>query len=110
MRKISIKLVVAAVMTAMVFASCARQPATKRSAALIKSHFKKYAKKYPDTIYGKTPVANVEISEQNEIHKNLVAVESFITLSDGKVERIYATIERGPFYWRFVSWENDTGL
>ena len=90
--------------------ACARMPKPKRSASLIQHHFNWYGKKYPDTVYGKTKVKSVEITGQQEIHKNLVAVEAFITLSDDAIQRIHATIEKGPLYWRFVSWENATGM
>ena len=86
-------------------ASCARVPSTKRSSRILLSHFKKYAKKYPDTVYGQHGVTEAEITEQNEIHKHLVAVKAFITLGDGSVQRVHATVEKGPLGWRFVSWE-----
>lgn len=91
--------------------SCARVPSPTRSSKLIQKHFKKYAKKYSDSVYGASGgVKEVEVLKQKEIHKNLVTVESFITLGDGQVQRIHATVQRGPFGWRFVSWENDTGM
>lgn len=91
-------------------AGCARLPKPERSANLIKHHFKKYSKKYPNTVYGKSSVKNVEVLNQSEIHKKLVAVSAFITLSDDSVQRISATIQKGPTGWRFISWENDTGM
>jgi len=87
-------------------ASCARQPSQARSMSIIKHHFKKYGKEYPDTIYGKSVINDVEITSQEEIHKHLVAVEAFLTLKDGTVKRVYVSIEKGPLGWRFVSWEN----
>lgn len=99
-----------ALAAAFLCSSCARVPDPKRSAALIKKHFKKYAKKYPTTIFGKNGVKEVEITSEKEIHKNLISVEAFITLSDNQVQRINATIERGPMGWKFISWENATGM
>lgn len=90
--------------------SCARHPSTKQCAKLIKHHFHKYGKKYRDTIYGKNEVKDVDVTSEQEIHKRLVAVEAFITLSDGTVQRINATIQKSPVGWRFVSWENATGM
>lgn len=90
--------------------SCARMPSAKRSQSVIKHYFKKYAKKYPDSIYGKSPIKDIEITKQSEIHKHLVSAESFVTFTDGTVERIYTTLEMGPVGWRFISWENATGL
>ncbi len=87
--------------------SCAREPKPGTSAKLIRKYFKKYGKEFPQTVYGKSKLEEVEITGQAEIHKGLVAVESFVTLEDGTVRRIYATIEKGPFgWWKFVSWEN----
>ena len=106
--KRSARIVLIVVLAAFVVAGCARMPKPERSAKVIKGHFKKYGKRYPTTIYGKEKVKEVEITGQEEIHKNMVAVESFITLGDGEVQRIYATLERGPFGWRFVSWEHAT--
>ena len=102
------RLLALALMTAMFFASCARLPTTVSTSGLTKSHFKKYGKKFPDTIYGKNKVKDVEVTSTKEVHKGLAAVEMFITLSDGSVQRIHATIERKPTGWRFVSWENAT--
>ena len=106
--KRSTRIVLIVALAALVVAGCARMPKPARSARVIKSHFKKYSKRYPTTIYGKEKVKEVEITGQEEIHRNLVAVESFITLGNGEVQRIYATLEKGPFGWRFVSWEHAT--
>jgi hypothetical protein len=95
-----------AIALALCFTACARMPTPAKSAKVIKKHFKKYGKKYPDTVYGKSKVQEVDITDQQEIHKHFVAVESFVTLEDGTVRRIYATLEKYPFGWRFVSWEN----
>jgi len=84
---------------------CARMPKPDRSAKVIKKYFKKYGKQYPTTVYGKSKVKEVDVTGQEEIHKHLVAVESFLTLEDGQVQRIYATLEKRPWGWRFVSWE-----
>lgn len=86
--------------------SCARLPTAKISSKIIKKHFKHYAKKYPDSVYGKAKVNEVEVTGIQEIHKNMVATEAFITLGGGQVQRIHATVERGPMGWRFLSWEN----
>lgn len=104
--KITRILITAMIAASLLIVSCARQPSYKRSSKIINHYFEKYGKKYPDTIYSKNAVTSVEITSQEEIHKHLIAVEAFITLKDGTVQRIHATIERGPIGWRFVSWEN----
>jgi hypothetical protein len=99
-----------AIILAMVGASCARQPTVKQSNKIIRSYFTKYGKKYPATIFGTSRVKDVEITKEEEIHKGLVAIESFLTMTDGTVQRINVTAKRAPLGWRFVSWENATGL
>ena len=89
---------------------CARQPEQKKSAKLMRNYFQKYGKKYPNTPFGQSRVDSVDILGQKEIHKGLVAVESFLTFKDGTVQRVQATIKRTPLGWRFSSWENATNL
>lgn len=106
MNRIIRVLVIAILCTSFISASCARQPSHGRSTDIIKSYLKKYGRKYPDTVFGKQKIAQIEIVTQSEIHKNLVAIEAFLTFADGSVQRIHATIVKGPLGWRFVSWEN----
>lgn len=103
--KRTLKISALIVLAAFLVAGCARTPQPKTSAKLIKKHFKKYGKKYPSTIYGQNRVKEVEITGQEEIHKHLVALDSFLTLQNGEVQRIHVTLEKGPFGWKFVSWE-----
>lgn len=91
-------------------AGCARQPQPKKSANIMRSYFTKYGKKYPATPFGQSKIGTVEVLGQQEIHKGLVAVESFLTFKDGSVQRIQATLKRTPLGWRFSSWENSTNL
>ncbi|MFH0799708.1 MAG: hypothetical protein V2A66_05960 [Pseudomonadota bacterium] len=99
------------IIPALFLSSCARIPPPKQSSKLIQHYFKKYAKKYHDTTYARSGgIKEVEVTSQQEIHKYLVAVEAFITLKDSSVQRIRATLDKGPFGWHFISWENDTGI
>ena len=97
------------ILSAFFVSGCARMPTAKKSTSLIQKHFKKYGKKYPGTIYGKSKLKEVDINSQSEIHKHLIEVEAFITLEDGSVQRIHVTIVKAPLGWKFLSWENDTG-
>ncbi len=72
---------------------------------VIKKYFKKYGKEYKTTVYGQSCVKEVDITGMEEIHKHLVAVDSFLTLENGEVQRIFVTLKKGPWGWRFVSWE-----
>lgn len=95
----------------MVLAACGgRVPKPATSQKVIHKYFKKYAKKYPATEYGQYGVTKVEVEGQQEIRKHFAAVEAFITLGDGNLKKINVTEEKGPFGWRFVSWEDATGL
>ena len=70
----------------------------------------KYGKEYEQSPFGGKKVSNVEILQINEIHKKLVAVLAFVTLSGSEVFKVRVTLEKGPFGWRYVSWENLTAL
>lgn len=98
------------VIIVMALASCGgRLPDPKTSQKVIKKYFKKYGKKYPGTIFGQG-VTKVEIDKQTEIHKKFVAVDAYIVLTDGNLRKILASLEKGPFGWKFSSWEDATGL
>ena len=87
-----------------------RLPNPSTSQKLIKKYFNKYGKKYPSTIYGQSKVAKVEIDKQSEIHKKFVSVEAYVVLEDGNLRKVIASLEKGPVSWKFVSWEDATGL
>ena len=91
-------------------ASCARQPQEKQSAKMLRKYFTTYGKKYPTTAYGQSKISEVDILGQQEIHKGLVAVEAFLTMEDGSVQRVHATLRKTPVGWRFSSWENATNI
>jgi hypothetical protein len=109
MHQRTLSLIALMLCSGMVLAGCARQPSTKRSASVIRSYFHSYGKKYSATVFGHNDVKEVQITDIQEIHKGMVAVQSFVTLKDGTVQRIYATLEKGPFGWKFLSWENAMG-
>ena len=86
-------------------AACARKPEPKVAERKIQKFFLKYGKEYPETVYGKHPVTDVDVSTQEEIHKNLVASEVYLSLSGGDMQKISATLERRFIRWKVVSWE-----
>lgn len=95
----------------MILAACGgRVPKPATSQKIIHHFFKKYAKKYPTTIYGQNGVKKVEVESTTEIRKKFAAVEAYVVLGDGNLRKINASVEKGPFGWRFVSWEDATGL
>lgn len=106
MKKITALIAIALAMS--LVAGCGRQPKPTTSAKLIKSYFKKYGKKYPSTVYAKGAVQKAEINGQQEIHKGLVSADAFLTFREGGVQRIFATLLKGPFGWKVSSWEADS--
>ena len=86
-----------------------RLPSTARTQGIIRHHFNHYGKKYKTSPFGKKKVTNVELLKVEEIHKNLIAVQSFVTIEGPEVFKVRVVIEKGPFGWRYVSWENLTG-
>ncbi|OGQ05384.1 MAG: hypothetical protein A2979_10080 [Deltaproteobacteria bacterium RIFCSPLOWO2_01_FULL_45_74] len=90
-----------------VMVACAgRLPSTSKSTSIIRKHFNKYGKKYEASPFGNKKVTNVEILSVDEIHKQLISVQAFVTLEGSDVHKVRVTIEKGPFGWRYVSWEN----
>lgn len=90
--------------------ACGRLPSPSRSQDLIYGHFKKYAKKYKDTVYGQQGIKKVEIDAQREIRKHFAAVDAYVTLNDGTLKKIHASLQKKSLGWRFISWEDATGL
>ena len=98
------------ILTLLLAACGGRLPKPSTSEKLIHKYFKKYAKKYRSTEYGMAGVTKVEVESQTEIRKHFAAVEAFITLGDGDLKKIAVSLEKKPFGWHFVSWEDETGL
>jgi len=86
-----------------------RLPTTARSQAILRKHFNHYGKEYKESPFGKKKVTNIEILKMEEIHKHLVALVSFLTIEGPEVFKVRVVIEKGPFGWRYVSWENLSG-
>jgi len=98
------------IVLAFAFTACGgRLPSPSRSQHIIEHYFKKYAKKYPASPYGQG-IAKVEVEKQTEIRKHFITVETYLTLKDGNLRKINVTEEKTQVGWRFVSWEDATGL
>lgn len=102
--KRGIGLILAAILCYSFAMGCARKPPVKTAQGRIESFFVKYGKEYPHTIYGKHPVKEVDVISQEEIHKNLVATEAFLSLDNGDLQKVAVTFER-RVRWKIVSWE-----
>ncbi|MBI4224067.1 MAG: hypothetical protein HY609_03980 [Deltaproteobacteria bacterium] len=93
----------------MMLACGGRLPAQSTAKNLIRKHFNKYGKKYEASPFGGKKVTSVEILKIDEIHKHLVSAISFVTIEGPEVFKVRMVIEKGPFGWRTVSWENLSG-
>jgi len=86
-------------------AACARKPEVKVAKRKIHKFFLKYGKEFPETVYGKHPVTDVDVSTREEIHKNLIAADAYLSLSGGDMQKVSVTLERRFIRWKVVSWE-----
>lgn len=87
--------------------SCAaRQPSVKKSQHLIERHFNRYARKYPESVFGNSKVSDVNVLNTSELHKHYVHVIADVNMDNGASERVRAAIEKKPpLGWRIVAWE-----
>lgn len=90
-------------------ACAARAPSQARVTRLVRHHFNEYAKKYKTSPFGNKKVMQVELLNIKEIRKHSVAAEAFVTLQGPEVFKVRVTLEKGPFGWRTLSWENLSG-
>lgn len=89
---------------AVMLSSCARRPSPKRVRSLETSHFKKYGRQYPETLYA-NKITQVDILSSEELHKHLIAVITQLHFDNGASQKIRMTFEKKPLGWQIVSWE-----
>lgn len=90
--------------------ACAgRLPSQTKTTKIIRKHFHQYGKEYKESPFGNKKVTNVELLTTEEIHKHLIAVQSFVTIEGPEVFKVRVVIEKGPFGWRYIAWENLSG-
>lgn len=92
-----------------VTACAARMPSQPRTVTILRKHFDRYGKKFPESPFGNKKIRNVEILETGEIHKGLVYAVAFVTIEGPEVFKIRMTLEKKSFGWRTVYWENLSG-
>lgn len=93
-------------------AGCAKRlPSERKTTHLIREYFNNYAKEYNQSSFGNKKVKNVEVLSIKELHKNFITAQAFVTMAGENVDvyKVRVTIEKGPFGWRYVSWENLSG-
>lgn len=88
-------------------ASCGgRVPSAHTAHSMTAGFFKKYGKKYKDSLFGRIPVNKVEIYRIKEQSRHLAEVEAFVNFSDGEMARVLVTTKKKPpFGWYVISWE-----
>lgn len=104
---VSVAIILALLISVAASSGCGRQPSQKKTTAIMEKFFKKYSKKYPESILGQYHVKNVQLLHVEEIHKNLVVAYAFLELDGGMAVQTRFTIQKKPpFGWRALSWEN----
>lgn len=91
---------------AFVVACGGRVPKDIKTAKLSRSYFKKYGKKYSETVFHKNPVAAVDIEKTQELQKDVAT--SFVVLDMAQGEKIpvlLTMIRKFPLGWRITGWE-----
>lgn len=100
----------ATILLILMLAACGgRLPTTAKTQSILRHHFQKYGKKYKESPFHNKKITNIEVLKMDEIHKNLIVAQSFVTIEGPEVFQVRMTIEKGPFGWRYVSWENLSG-
>lgn len=106
----SMKRLLVIILIALSCMACAKRlPPQPRTEKILTHFFERYAKKYPTTSFGQHKIKSIEVIDQTEIRKDLAAIEAYVTLGNGDVRKVFATIERRSLRWKFVSWENPEG-
>lgn len=101
-------LIAALILTLIPLISCAgsRVPSTKTAHNVTKSFFKRYGKKYKDSLFGRIPIEKIEINRVQEQSLHHAEVEAFLNLKGGEVARVLITAKNTPpFGWSVLSWE-----
>lgn len=90
----------------LVLACGSRVPKDVKTAKLSRSYFKKYGKKYPETMFHQNSVAAVDIQKTQELQKDVAT--SFVVLELAKGEKVpilLTMIRKFPLGWRITGWE-----
>lgn len=86
-----------------------RLPSPKTAHHIITKQFQKYGKKYQESDFGKYRLKKAEIFEIHEIQKNLAEVLAYAHLEGDRTYRVRFTLQKKPFGWRSLAWENLEG-
>lgn len=64
-----------------------------------------YAKKYPESEFGKHPISKVEVQEIAQIKKGYAEAQAFFTVEEMGIYEGSFTLRREPLGWEVKSWE-----
>lgn len=88
-------------------AMAARLPKPKTAQNSISRYFKKYGKKYDETVFAGKNFDTVSINAIEEVSYHVVYVDTILTFRDGKIMRAIVKLQkRFPVGWKVKSWES----
>jgi len=83
-----------------------RTPSNAKTSKLTKGYFKKYGKKYKETVFHSTKVQEVKVEQTQELQKDVATSFVLVKLDNGtEVPVILTMIRKLPLGWRITGWE-----
>ena len=83
-----------------------RTPSPAKTSSIAKKHFKKYGKKYKESVFSTSEVTGAEAKQITELQKNIATAFVLVKLADGtEVPVIMTLIRKQPLGWRTTGWE-----
>ena len=83
-----------------------RVPSQPKTASIAQKFFKKYGKKYKESIFASNPVSSVEVKDVQELQKDIATSFLLVKLADGsEVPVVMTLIRKPPLGWRTNGWE-----
>lgn len=83
-----------------------RIPSTKTAHSMAEHYFKRYARQYKTSLFGKSPISKIEINHIKEDSYHVADVDAFVNFQSGEVARVLMTVKNtAPLGWKIISWE-----
>ncbi len=83
-----------------------RVPSQAKTASIAQKFFKKYGKKYKESVFAANPVNSVEVKDVQELQKDIATSFLLVKLADGsEVPVVMTLIRKPPLGWRTSGWE-----
>lgn len=86
-----------------------RLPSKARTARLAEKHFKKYAKKYPESPFAQDGVHGVDVKDIEELQKYFVTAFISVKLKTGSEVPVIMTLLKKTQGWQMNGWEQAYG-